>query len=248
MEENRCAKIKICGITSEREVLFLNQSTVSYVGFVFVENSKRYITEKQIKTLSLKLNENIIKVAVVIKPDAEKIKQVCKMRVDRIQIHGKFDRSILEYCTIPVWIALNIQDLTEQDNKESFHDILNNSIKMENDSEVKTRYNNIKNDNVKKTRIEAIVLDGANAGAGSRFDWESYQEEVKRWRSLYPELKLILAGGLNARNVQMGIQIFSPDIVDVSSGVEIETQDGSYQGKDESKIKDFIESVEGRRA
>lgn len=47
----------------------------------------------------------------------------------------------------------------------------------------------------------------------------------------------MLAGGLTADNVSEGIRIFEPDIVDVSSGVENET------GKDEEKIRRFVEQV-----
>ena len=51
------------------------------------------------------------------------------------------------------------------------------------------------------------------------------------------ERQFILAGGLRASNVQQGISIFQPDMVDVSSGVE------GDMGKDKELIKEFIERV-----
>ena len=42
--------------------------------------------------------------------------------------------------------------------------------------------------------------------------------------------KFVLAGGLNESNVQEGMKLFSPDVVDVSSGVEVEN------GKDKTVI------------
>ena len=37
-------KIKICGITSEKEADYLNDNKVDFAGFVFYEKSKRNIT------------------------------------------------------------------------------------------------------------------------------------------------------------------------------------------------------------
>ena len=59
------------------------------------------------------------------------------------------------------------------------------------------------------------------------FSRESKEKRVDR----------ILAGGLNTENVSRGIQLFAPDIVDVSSGVET---DGK---KDRRKIEAFIRKV-----
>ena len=50
---------------------------------------------------------------------------------------------------------------------------------------------------------------------------------------------LVLAGGLNAENVAEGIECFSPDVVDVSSGVE--NDDGI--GKSEAKIRAYVQAV-----
>ncbi len=47
------------------------------------------------------------------------------------------------------------------------------------------------------------------------------------------QIQFVLAGGLTPDNVSRGIDIFSPDIVDVSSGVEKRTRTGNRkrQGK-----------------
>ena len=51
----------------------------------------------------------------------------------------------------------------------------------------------------------------------------------------------MLAGGLTPDNVSRGIDIFSPDIVDVSSGVEKEPGQGT--GKDREKIQKFVRNM-----
>jgi len=70
----------------------------------------------------------------------------------------------------------------------------------------------------------------AYGGTGEKFDWNRL-----------PTLRdyaLILAGGLTPENVVSAIEAVSPDMVDVSGGVE------SAPGvKDESKVRLFIERV-----
>ena len=64
-------KIKICGITKEREIDYLNQVKTDYAGFVIFEKSKRYVTVEQAKQLFEKLDRDIKKVAVTVSPSAK---------------------------------------------------------------------------------------------------------------------------------------------------------------------------------
>lgn len=68
-------------------------------------------------------------------------------------------------------------------------------------------------------------------GSGHTFDW-TLLEKVN-----IPKDKVILAGGLDAGNVQGAIQSVHPFMVDVSSGVETEKR------KDEKKIRAFVRAV-----
>ena len=54
----------------------------------------------------------------------------------------------------------------------------------------------------------------------------------------------MLAGGLNAENVAEGIRIFSPDVADISSGVEV-LCDGKRM-KNKIKIKVKLKRQEGK--
>lgn len=78
--------------------------------------------------------------------------------------------------------------------------------------------------------VAGILLDGSKAGSGTVFDWN--------WAEGFADKQLtILAGGLNAENVQLAIKTVKPHVVDVSSGVET---DGA---KDREKIISFIRKV-----
>ncbi|EJA0792234.1 phosphoribosylanthranilate isomerase [Listeria monocytogenes] len=82
-----------------------------------------------------------------------------------------------------------------------------------------------------------ILLDAPaeeyEGGSGKTFDWEKIN------RDMLTKNKLIIAGGLNAQNVQEAIKRFEPYAVDISSGVE---KNGE---KDPEKIKCFIKTAKG---
>jgi len=73
-------------------------------------------------------------------------------------------------------------------------------------------------------------------GSGHTFDW-TLLELVG-----IPREKIILAGGLQAENIEEAVSLVSPFMVDVSSGVET---DGT---KDVAKINSFIKAVQKGRA
>jgi phosphoribosylanthranilate isomerase len=85
----------------------------------------------------------------------------------------------------------------------------------------------------KNPKIAGYVFDAQEPGSGKTFDW-SLVKNIPR-----DEKMLLLAGGLHPGNVQEAINYLNPDGVDVSSGVEYEDK----LGKDEEKIKLFVEQV-----
>jgi phosphoribosylanthranilate isomerase len=68
---------------------------------------------------------------------------------------------------------------------------------------------------------DGVLLDtfvkGALGGTGRTFDWQGVAADVRKRRQ---GLRLIVAGGLRPETVTGAIQQLSPDVVDVSSGVE----------------------------
>lgn len=84
---------------------------------------------------------------------------------------------------------------------------------------------------VEKYKVFACLFDtwvsGCAGGSGETFDWRCLE-------GLPHNLRTILAGGLNPRNVSSAIHQTRPFAVDVSSGVEI------YGHKDPKLMRDFI--------
>lgn len=91
-------------------------------------------------------------------------------------------------------------------------------------------------ENLPKLEFRALLLDtfkaGHYGGTGETFDWRKAAQYRKY------NLPIILAGGLDADNVQTALDLLEPAGVDVGSGVE-----SSPGHKDHKKIQDFIESV-----
>ena len=73
-----------------------------------------------------------------------------------------------------------------------------------------------------------LLFEGVHSGAGEKADWSRAAQVARR-------TELVLAGGLDARNVAKAVRVVRPFGVDVSSGVE------SVRGvKDPQRIRDFI--------
>ncbi|HTO01986.1 MAG TPA: phosphoribosylanthranilate isomerase [Microthrixaceae bacterium] len=80
---------------------------------------------------------------------------------------------------------------------------------------------------------DAVLLDSHAPGSGEVFDW-SLTEGAPMNR------RLLLAGGLTAENVAIGISEVRPWGVDVSTGVEV---DGDPLRKDPRKVQAFIRAA-----
>lgn len=86
---------------------------------------------------------------------------------------------------------------------------------------------------------DGLLLDGwspdAPGGTGASFPWE----EIAALRSLLPPgVRLIVAGGLNPANVGRAVALLDPDVVDVSSGVEL-----APGIKDPAAVPEFVDAA-----
>lgn len=143
---NSNTKIKICGLTSPAESRYLNENHVDFAGMVlFFPKSKRNISIEQAKEIMAALDSSIKRVAVVVSPSIEQVRQIEASGFDYIQIHGEIPETEAEAeaaIAIPILKAFNVSDMGSY---EKYH----------NDS-----------------RIAGYVFDAIEPGSGKTFDWK----------------------------------------------------------------------------
>lgn len=106
---NSNTKIKICGLTSPAEARYLNENHVDFAGMVlFFPKSKRNISIEQAKEIMAALDASIKRVAVVVSPSIEQVRQIETAGFDYIQIHGEIPETAI---AIPILKAFNVSDM-----------------------------------------------------------------------------------------------------------------------------------------
>lgn len=206
-------RVKICGISREIDAEYLNNHLPDYSGFIFAQ-SKRRVTPERAKELSGKLDGSIRKVGVFVNEDIDKILELVEFcALDAIQLHGDENNTCVRELK---------KHLAGKKSKKPVE--VWKAFRVKDEESLRE---------IGKFDADAFVLDtyveGIYGGVGTSFDWSLAAQAGKNAR-------IILAGGLDSRNVSRAIGIVRPFAVDVSSGVET---DGV---KDEGKIKDFIYS------
>ena len=89
-------KIKLCGIKSEDDIKVINEVLPDYIGFVFAEKSKRYISFDTAKVLKSRLDNRVKAVGVFVNEDIENIAYLVKNKIiDIVQLHGNEDESYI---------------------------------------------------------------------------------------------------------------------------------------------------------
>lgn len=109
LDTNSSIKIKICGLTSPAEARYLNENHVDFAGMVlFFPKSKRNISIEQAKEIMAALDASIKRVAVVVLPTIEQVRQIEAAGFDYIQIHGEIPEAAI---AIPILKAFNVSDM-----------------------------------------------------------------------------------------------------------------------------------------
>lgn len=212
-------QVKFCGFTQVADMQAAIALGVDAVGLVFYPPSPRAVTVAQAQNLVAVIPAFVSVVALVVNMASDELKKLANnVAFDIIQFHGDETAEQCQQLANSVnkrWIkALRVN--TEQDTPTSV-----------------------------QTQIEAFAAAGASSilldayhvhkygGTGARFDW-----------SLIPPnspLPIILAGGLDAQNVQSTIDLPIYG-VDVSGGIE------SAKGiKDAAKMRGFMKAVKNDR-
>jgi phosphoribosylanthranilate isomerase len=212
-------RVKICGIRDENNALAAVEAGADFIGLVFAP-SKRQITPTQACEIvsAVKKSSDAIKVVGVFvnapAPQVNEIADFCAL--DCVQLSG--DES-WEYCreiVEPIIKAIRIG----QQSPEDVCAELSAGGKL-----------------LPPQRFITLLdsqVGGKYGGTGESFNWNLAQQVAKKF-------PVIIAGGLDPKNVARLIETVNPWGVDVSSGVE------SNGLKDASKIRAFVKAVRSTR-
>lgn len=226
-------EVKICGLVRKEDVEAANAFRPDYVGFVlFFPKSKRNLSLTQAAALKDRLDPGIRSVAVTVSPTAGQAKQIEEAGFDMIQIHGELDQEVYDILSIPILRACNVKD--GEDPELQLSPLPSMTC---------------------NNKITGYVLDSKNPGSGKTFDWSLLADSAWREKLMERGQKLILAGGINEENVEEAIRVVKPDVIDLSSSVELADKPednlgdklaaaGSRsRGKDPEKMRIMIRKV-----
>lgn len=139
------SKIKICGLRRECDIEYANRLMPDYIGYVFWQRSRRYVTAEQAAGLTAKLDRDITPVGVFVDEEPQRVAQLVSGGAIRvIQLHGHEDEAYLE----------RIRGMTDAPVIKAF------KIRSGQDIELANSY-----------PADFILLDNG-CGTGQTFDWQ----------------------------------------------------------------------------
>ncbi|MBE5846151.1 MAG: phosphoribosylanthranilate isomerase [Lachnospiraceae bacterium] len=88
--------IKLCGLTRQEDIDYVNRLLPDYIGFVFFEKSRRNVMFETAKTLKMRLDPRIKAVGVFVDADISFIGKLARAGViDLVQLHGNEDEAYI---------------------------------------------------------------------------------------------------------------------------------------------------------
>ena len=90
-------KVKICGLSRECDIEYANKLKPDYIGYVFWQKSRRYVTEEQAAALTRRLDGVITPVGVFVDEEPELVSRFANDgTIKVIQLHGHEDEAYLK--------------------------------------------------------------------------------------------------------------------------------------------------------
>jgi phosphoribosylanthranilate isomerase len=208
---NRRVRVKICGVTNEEDARAATALGADALGFNLWPGSKRHVDLDQAFSWIRGLPPMVTRVAVVVNLALEEARRVAEHpAIDVVQFHGDEDES---YCA---QFAASGRPFIK-------------AIRVREAASL---------EHLDRFSTPSILLDAdagpAYGGTGRALDPELAAEAARR----FPEVNIILAGGLKPENVAEAVRVAQPYAVDVASGVE-----SSPGRKDAGKLEAFFAAL-----
>ena len=183
-------KVKICGITNLKDAQDAVKAGCDSLGFVFYQNSPRYIVPFKAGSIIKKLPNYIIKVGVYVNAREKTIKKIARIcDLDILQFHG---RESPGFC----------------DRFKDYRIIKSFRLKGRMDVKAVLKYNTF-------AYLFDTFLKSKTGGTGKNFNWGFLTGKLSQIKK-----PIFLAGGLNEKNIQNAVRTVKPDWVDASSCLE----------------------------
>ncbi len=202
-------RVKVCGIRTKEEALWCLQAGVHALGLVFYPSSPRYVPLELARELVRSTPPLVVWVGVFVDEPPERILEVSRgLGINTVQLHGSESPEVCHFLQGEGLRVIKAIRVYEADDLKDWE--------------------------AYKDKASALLLDTkvkeVPGGSGRSFDWKLAQA--------IRGVPLILAGGLNPRNVKEAIRTVRPFGVDVSSGVE-----EAPGRKNPRLIQDFMKEV-----
>lgn len=198
-------KIKICGITNKEDALNVVNLGADALGFIFHEPSPRYISPEIVEEISLFLPPFVMSVGVFVNADRQYIQKVSTQC--RLDVIQLHGDETPSTCLAMPKRVIKAIKIADPEDLEKIPQYLGT--------------------------VSAILLDtkvsGMEGGSGKVFDW-GLALKAKDY-----DVPLILAGGINQKNIGKAVHLVNPYAVDLSSSVE-----SSPGKKDYNKMQEII--------
>ncbi|MBQ8296544.1 MAG: phosphoribosylanthranilate isomerase [Ruminococcus sp.] len=137
-------KIKLCGLTRDCDIEYANELKPDYIGFVFAEKSKRYVSPEKSQLLRKQLRSGIVPVGVFVDEKPGVIAGLANRNIiEVVQLHGSEDNCYIE----------NLRKLTKCAIIKAF--------RIESAADIKA---------AELSSADYVLLD-SGGGSGAVFDW-----------------------------------------------------------------------------
>ena len=211
-------EVKFCGLTQPVDADYAASLGAAYVGVVFAESPRR-VSPEVASDVFAPARGRAKTVGVFGPASAETVATIAHdVSLDAIQLHGDPSPSAVDRVRTlfggEVWAVVRVAGDSIPNDGLALFDV-----------------------------ADAVVLDtrvaGQLGGTGTPFDWDRVARTLDRSRA---SARVVLAGGLTPANVADAVRVLAPNIVDVSSGVEI-----APGIKDHARMRAFSEAIRGER-
>lgn len=153
MEELPMTRIKFCGLSCFQDIEIANTLLPDYIGFVFVPQSRRYVTPEMAEKLKARLSPRIQAAGVFLNEEPEIMAELANQNIiHMIQLHGQETEQ-----TIKTLRSLTSAPIIQAFTMQTSDDI----------------------NRAEASSADLILLD-SGAGTGTVFNWSLIRRRIKR--------------------------------------------------------------------